>query len=114
MPKAEMRTAKRTARNEPPSIFFFSRSFCRLSLSLSLLVVGKEMTSNYKSFRVSKKRKKVREEKAADSYSRGSARYIHTHINRDHERIRDTRADTHARCDSHTYIYILTPTYRTD
>lgn len=38
MPKAEMRTAKRTARNEPSILFLFLRSFfSSLSLSLSEL-----------------------------------------------------------------------------
>jgi len=75
MPKAEMRTAKRTARKDP-SIFFFL-SFRKRNLDFTLK----------RCFRVSEKRKKVREEKRV--FIRGGRlfsrqRAIYTHINGDH------------------------------
>ena len=54
-----------------PFSFFLVLSVVSLSLSLSLLVVGKEMTSNYKSFRVSKKGRKLGKKQRAI--------YTHTH-----------------------------------
>lgn len=95
MPKAEMRTAKRTARNEPSILFLFLRSFfsslslSKLTRALFFLLASLSLFSLEK-FDFKKvlgfQKRKVREEKKNGgrggrlfSGQRGRYIYIHKH-----------------------------------
>jgi len=94
MPKAEMRTAKRTARKDPSIFFFLSFYYGKRNLDFTLK----------RCFRVSEKGRKLGKKReflfeAAD-YSRDSARYIRTltETTRANKGRAHTRAHAHVRC----------------